>query len=59
MVSLILAFPDLVSVEKKVSGGDTPLQLELPAGDAFVPPADNNSFDPGQLKFSGDEPAKK
>jgi tripartite ATP-independent transporter DctM subunit len=59
MVSLILAFPDLVSVEKKVSGGDTPLQLELQSGDAFVPPAEDNRFDPGQLRFSGDEPAKK
>jgi TRAP-type mannitol/chloroaromatic compound transport system permease large subunit len=59
MVTLIIAFPDLVSVEKKVSGGDTPLQLELPAGDAFVPPAGSDKFDPGQLQFSGDEPAKK
>jgi tripartite ATP-independent transporter DctM subunit len=59
MVALIIGFPDLVSVEKKVSGGDTPLQLELPADDAFVPPADSDKFDPGQLKFSGDEAPKK
>jgi tripartite ATP-independent transporter DctM subunit len=59
MVGLILAFPDLVSVEKKVSGGDTPLELQLQSGDAFVPPADDSKFDPGQLQFSGDEPAKK
>jgi tripartite ATP-independent transporter DctM subunit len=59
MVTLILAFPGIVSVETKVSGGDTALDLQFPTGEAFAPPADSNNFDPGQLKFSGDEEPKK
>jgi len=51
MVALIIAFPDLVSVEKREVIEDTPLELNLEI--------DSNSSDSNQFKFSTDEPSGK
>ena len=55
MVGLIIAFPNLVSVEQKKKSADTPLNIEVPA-QRYETPADAP-----QLKFSDDasEPKQK
>lgn len=53
MVGLIIAFPDLVSVEKREVVEDTPLELNL--GNDEVPTPQENP----QFKFSNDEPNEK
>ncbi|MDY0073712.1 MAG: TRAP transporter large permease subunit [Thauera sp.] len=70
MVGLIILFPQLVTVDKVEIMEDTPLQIELPGGDAgFDNPYQDNEatgffssdsseaggFDPGELNFSTDE----
>jgi len=58
MVALILLFPGLVSIEKKAVLEETPLELQIPAGDAYAPPG-GGSTDPGTLRFSDDDAPKK
>ncbi|MFV0372237.1 MAG: TRAP transporter large permease subunit [Azonexus sp.] len=68
LVGLIIAFPQLVTVEKREIMEDTPLEIQIP-GDAFESGNDpdaaadeaseDGGFDPGALNFSTSEPGEK